>query len=403
MNGAVRRILLLYSNTGGGHRASAEALRQEILSRNPHYHVILEDILLQRTFWPLSESDRFYFWSVSKAPWFWKALYRSVARKEVYATLHKTLGTIIGPRLRHVYERVRPDLVVSLHPLLNHLPRRVLRRWEERTHRPYTPFVTVITDLTTFHPAWVDPDVDAITVATEEARAGVLRLGAPAAKVHLLGLPLRAAFRNLPTHRQGVRARLGLDPTRRTVLVMGGGQGMGPVENIVQELAFRCHSIQLVVIVGRNRALQERLALRKWSIPVHVLGFVENVHEWMVASDVLVTKAGPGTLAEAMVCGVPVLLYGHIPGQEEGNVAFVLNHRLGEYETDPRRMATILSSWFAREEDVLEPMRRRSRSLAHTDATERIVDLLLEVMAAARARSSTRVPQRSLNLHRRLK
>ncbi len=378
------RILLLYSNTGGGHKASAEALQQEFARRDVRYRVFMDDVLLQRTFWPLSESDRFYFWSVSKAPWFWKALYRSVARREVYTTLNKTLGPIIGPRLRHLYERVNPDLVVSLHPLLNHLPRRVLQHWVRGRQRLSVPFVTVITDLTTFHPAWVDPGADAITVATHEAYTRVIRLGAEAGRVHVLGLPLRRSFRSCPTDRTALRERLGVSSTRRTVLVMGGGQGMGPVEAIVREIARQCPQTQVVVITGRNEDLRRRLETLSWPVPVRVLGFVENIHEWMAISDVLVTKAGPGTLAEAMVCGLPVLLYGYIPGQEEGNVTFVLKHGIGEFAAEPRRMASILASWFSSPAALAE-MRERSRALAHADATERVVDLLLDVVHAARS------------------
>ena len=375
------RILILYSNTGGGHRASAEALRQEFLRRNPHHTVTLEDVLLQRTFWPLTESDRFYFWAVSKAPWFWKALYRSVARRGVYATLHRTLSPIIGPRVRHVYETTHPDLVISAHPLLNHLPRRVLRRWERETGRAPIPFTTVITDLTTFHPAWVDPDVDLITVATEEAQAGVLRLGASPEKVQVLGLPVRAVFRDVPRDKKAVREQLGLAPDLPVILLMSGGQGMGPVEEIAAALDDPALAAQMVVICGRNEKLKARLDARPWRIPTRVLGFVEDVHLWMAASDVLVTKAGPGTIAEALICGLPMILYGHIPGQEEGNVTFVIRRQIGAYITDPKEIRHTLATWLSQPGAHLKPMSERARALAYPHATEKIVDALLHIVA----------------------
>ncbi len=374
------RILIFYSNTGGGHRACAEALRQEFLRRNPEHQIKLEDVLLQRTFWPLSESDRFYFWAVSKVPWFWKALYRSVARREIYTTLHRSLSPIIGPRVRHIYEAFRPDLVVSAHPLLNHLPRRVLRRWEADVARAPIPFATVITDLTTFHPAWVDPHVDLITVATEEAHEEVLRLNAPADKVRILGLPVRDVFRHLPQDKRALRQRLGLSRDLPLILLMSGGQGMGPVEEIATTIARAGLRAQLAVVCGRNDRLRRRLEGHTWPIPTRVLGFVEDVHLWIGASDVLVTKAGPGTIAEALICGLPMILYGHIPGQEEGNVTFVLRRRIGAYITDPDRIASTLGRWLAQPDQFLKPMGERARALGHPNATVKIVDALMTLV-----------------------
>ncbi len=398
--GRALRILILYSNTGGGHRASAEALRQEFLRRNPHHTIVLEDVLMQRTFWPLTESDRFYFWAVSKAPWFWKALYRSVARREVYTTLNRTLGPIVGPRVRHVYDITRPDLVIAAHPLLNHLPRRVLRRWERENGRPPVPFATVITDLTTFHPAWVDPEVDLITVATEEAYAGVLRLGAPPERVRILGLPVREVFRDVPRDKGAVRQMLGLEKARPVVLLMSGGQGMGPVEAIAAAIAEGVKGAQLVIVCGRNEALRERLCKRSWPIPTRVLGFVEDVHLWMAASDVLVTKAGPGTIAEALICGLPMILYGHIPGQEEGNVTFVTRRQIGAYVTKPKEIARTLERWLSQPEAHLQPMQSRARALAHPDATVAIVDALLSLVERFQQRAEKSSLARSEEKHR---
>ncbi len=389
-------VLILYSNTGGGHRASAEALRQEFLRRNPGHQVRLEDILLHRTFWPLSESDRFYFWMVNKAPWAWKALYASVARREIYTTLHRTLAPIIGPRVRRIYETFLPDLVVAAHPLLNHLPRRVLRRWEEGNTRPPIPFATVITDLTTFHPAWVDPEVDLITVATEEAQRNVLRLGAPSYKVRILGLPIRESFSHVPEDKHRLRKELGLIPGLPVILLMSGGQGMGPVEKIASAIAHANLKAQLVIVCGRNDALRRRLKARDWPIPTRVLGFVEDVHLWMGASDVLVTKAGPGTIAEALVCGLPMILYGHIPGQEEGNVVFVEKRHIGAYIPDARRIAQTLARWLRRPDDYLYPMAKRARALGRPNATRDIVDALLSLVDTS-TRGKFRVIRRDIS------
>jgi len=384
------RILMLYSNTGGGHRASAEALRQEFLRRQPQHQIFMEDILLQRSFWPLNESDRIYFWAVNRWPRVWKLIYRSVARPIVYTSLHKSLRPILGPKLKQVYAATQPDLVVSLHSLLNHLPLRTLRLWEARRGNRRVPFATVMTDLTTFHPSWVDPHADLLTVGTEEARATAIRLGISPAKVQLLGVPIRQAFARAAPDKPALRRTLGLQPERPVVLLMSGGQGMGPVEKIARAIDQTDIQAQIVVVTGRNEHLRTRLARRSWHVPITILGFVEDIHLWMKASDILVTKAGPGTIAEALICGLPMILYGYIPGQEEGNVAFVLDHQIGTYLSDPAAIAQQLTVWLKEEKPALLLMSTQARRLAHPEATARIIDALQNlVMRASGQISST--------------
>lgn len=374
------RVLLLFSDTGGGHRASAEAIRQEILQRDSHHHIVMEDVLLRHTIWPLTQSDRFYLWAVNRAPRVWKWLYSALAYRRVYTSVNRSLRPIVGPHLRSLYDRVRPDLVVSVHPALNHLPRRILRQWEVSRQRAFVPFATVITDLTAVHPSWVDPKVDLITVATEEARRRAIGLGASPEKVRVLGLPVREIFRHVPADRCDLRRRLGLNPDLPLVLIMGGGQGMGPVEVIARAVAEARPPAQLAVITGRNENLRQRLNQLSWPVPTRVLGFVEDMHYWMGAADLLITKAGPGTIAEALICGVPMLLYGYIPGQEEPNVRFVVENQVGDFVAAPAAIAHRVHTWLTTVPSPLPAMAARAQALAHPDATVNIVDALLALV-----------------------
>ncbi len=376
ISNARRHIILLYSNTGGGHRASAEALKEELLTRYPQASVVMEDFLLRGTFWPFTESDRFYAWSVERVPWLWKALYEVTSRPRVFRPLLRSTALVLLPRLRRFYDQRPPLLVVALHPLLTTLPLEALRRWEEER----VPFATVMTDLTTFHPSWLEPRVDVLTVPTEEAYDRAVKWGMPEEKIRVLGLPVRRAFRHLPQDKDALRSRLGLDPTLPVVLLTGGGQGLGPVERIAVSIAQRVRNIQLVIISGRNERLRQRLLARSWPLAVKVLGFVEDMHLWMSASDVLVSKAGPGTIAEALICGLPLLLYGYVPGQEEGNVTFVESHGIGAYRPRPEALAQELATWLKAPEQHLRPMSDRARALARPRATEEIVDTLVELI-----------------------
>ncbi|NJL50920.1 MAG: glycosyltransferase [Blastochloris sp.] len=130
---------------------------------------------------------------------------------------------------------------------------------------------------------------------------------------------------------------------------------------------------QIVVVCGHNSRLKHELDAVDWPVPVVVLGFVDRMAELMHASDLLITKAGPGTIAEATVCGLPMLLSGFIPGQEEGNVDFVVEHGAGLFLKAPARLAEAAVALFGPDRAKLAKMAARSRALGHPHATEKIV------------------------------
>ena len=205
----------------------------------------------------------------------------------------------------------------------------MLARRAKASGRPAPPFATVVTDLTSCHPTWFHRGVDRCFVPTEEVAALARRAGLTDAQIVKHGLPIRPAFAAPLPPRPALRQKLGLAPQGSVVLLMGGGEGMGLLEPTALALAEALPpSSQIVVVCGRNAALASRLSARTWRCRMVVKGFVSDIDEWMGASDVVITKAGPGTIAEALIRGVPLLLNGAIPCQEEGNVPFVVEVRI---------------------------------------------------------------------------
>lgn len=204
----------------------------------------------------------------------------------------------------------------------------MLARRAKASGRPAPPFATVVTDLTSCHPTWFHRGVDRCFVPTEEVAQLARRAGLTDPQIVQHGLPIRPAFAAPLPPRPALRQRLGLAPQGSVVLLMGGGEGMGLLEPTALALADALpESAQIVVVCGRNAALAARLEARQWRCRMVVKGFVSDIDEWMGASDVVITKAGPGTIAEALIRGVPLLLNGAIPCQEEGNVPFVVEVR----------------------------------------------------------------------------
>ena len=249
--------------------------------------------------------------------------------------------------MRKLLQARRPHLIISVHPLMQHLFLRLLEEEGERI-----PFVTVVTDLASFHRGWFHAQAERCFVASGAAADAARGHGLRAGQIHLLGLPVRAAFAGTLPDRETARAGLGLADTAFIALLVGGGEGMGAVAAIARAVALRLAAAgtgaQLVVICGRNDRLRRALQQVDWPLPVQVHGFVDNMEEWMAAGDCIVTKAGPGTIAEALICGLPILLSGFIPGQEAGNVPFVVENGVGAYCNSPDGIAAIVSGWSAR-------------------------------------------------------
>ena len=159
---------------------------------------------------------------------------------------------------------------------------------------------------------------------------------------------------------------------------------MGPVaataRAVARRLAATGTDAQLVVICGRNERLRQALQRSEWPIPVQVCGFVDNVQEWMAASDCVITKAGPGTIAEALICGLPILVSGFIPGQEAGNVSFVVENGVGAYHDSPDGIAATVSDWASG--NHLAQMSARAHQLARPRAASDIVDEIAELLDA---------------------
>ena len=378
------RILILMSDTGGGHRASAQALQAAFAARYPgRFQVEIVDPWTDYTPWPINRMPRMYSPIVARALWLWKLLWFVFESERALAAALRLVYLISRNDLRKVLKDYRPHVVISVHPFMQHVFLRLLE-----DERASIPFVTVVTDLASFHHSWFHARAARCFVASEAAAAAASRHGLNARQVRLLGLPVRPAFAGSLPDKETARVRLGLPGTGFTVLLLGGGEGMGPVAAIARAVAGRLAEAgtpaQLVVICGRNKRLRQALQRSDWPIPVQVCGFVDNMQEWMAASDCVITKAGPGTIAEALICGLPILLSGFIPGQEEGNVSLVVENGAGAYCDSPDGIAAIVSNWAGGSE--LAQMAANARELGRPRAAYDIVDEIVELIGGEGAR-----------------
>jgi 1,2-diacylglycerol 3-beta-galactosyltransferase len=282
------------------------------------------------------------------------------------------------------------DLVVSVHPFCNHLLLDAVHEVAEQKGVPAVPVATVVTDLGSAHISWFDPRASAVVVPTDALRTRAIDLGVDPSIVHVCGLPVRQGFWTpLTESKQDLKRRLGLASSGEencedlVVLLMAGGEGFGALEAVAIAVGRRLADEglgRLVVACGKNEATLTALQAHPWptSSPAPILlGFVGNIDEYMSAADVLMTKAGPGSIAEASIRGLPCLLTSFMPGQEDGNIDYVRDAGAGEYvsDQDPSLVADRLSEWL-HDRPLLKRMSECARALARPEATLQMAELL---------------------------
>lgn len=379
------RILILMSNTGGGHRASAQALKAAFHARyGDAFTVDIVDLWTEHTPWPLNRLPKSYKFLANDTPRLYKLVFEMGEKPEVIAPIMDAVARFAERDIRRAILHYEPDLLISVHPLMQDVPLRVLRRMGRDI-----PVVTVVTDLGTIHPTWLNRGTALCFVPTEAGYRQAIRQGLSPRQLRQYGLPIRLEFGQPPRPKEEVRRALGLPPNLPNVLLIGGGEGMGPVAKIARAVADELAAggrpvAQMVVVCGRNERLRAKLLERPWPVPTTVRGYVDNMWDWMTASDCIITKAGPGTIAESLACGLPIMLSGYLMGQEEGNVSHVLENGVGAYSDDPRRIAETVGRWFGPERDHLDAMARRARAIGTADAAFRIVS---DIAALAKSRS----------------
>ncbi|HNT75982.1 MAG TPA: glycosyltransferase [Anaerolineae bacterium] len=370
-----RKFLFLFSDTGGGHRAAAQAVRDELMRvYGSGAAIAMIDVLTALRRWPF---DRFPAWypamvGLNGIPWklgFYLSDHSAVVR------LVSWWGWLYGRGALHRLLRQHPaDVIVSFHAVPNYaltLARRHLGLSQ--------PLAVVVLDLLSAHAAWFTCDAELILTPTDAARARALRCGVPIDRVQVAGMPTRRAFMEAAAWpRAAARAHLGLPQETPVILLVGGGDGLGPLAAVVKSLVARCPPAHLVVIAGRNQALAT--VLRALPGPLQVEGFVSDMASWMRAADLLVTKAGPNTLAEAFIVGLPMVFYAAVPGQEAGNVAYVVERGAGLWAPRPEQAAEAVLSLLSRPQARAE-MAARAASLARPEATEFIARKLWELAA----------------------
>lgn len=333
-------IVFLFSDTGGGHRSAAQAIQEAIELEFPGqitYEMV--DIFREYAPPPLHLAPEIYP-PLTRMPTVWGMGYHLSDGSRRTRFFYRMLWPYIQWGLTRLIREHPCDLIVSVHQLPNAPMTQALA-----ASRRDIPFATVVTDLVSTHTAWFSRQANLVIVPTSAAYRKALRLGIKPEKMEIVGLPVAERFCQPVGDQAEIRTRLGWPQDRPIVLLVGGGDGMGPLESTAKAIDAAQLPVTLVIIAGRNKKLKDSLERHPWQIPVSIYGFVTEMPDFMRASDILVTKAGPGTISEAFIAGLPMILYARLPGQEDGNVGYVVSNNAGLWAPRPDAVVAGIQRW----------------------------------------------------------
>jgi len=359
------RLVFLFADVGGGHRAPAEAVREALRrTAEPHVHVELVDVLADYAPFPYNRGRQTYTQSVRYARSLFGLFFHAL---DGPTRIRLGAGVMWRPMRRAMREMLTDhpaDLYVSFHPTYSY-PLMWLN----------APSVFVFTDLVTNHALWCAYGAKRYLVPTEAARDRLLRFRLPPDGIEVTGLPVHPRFLDTIEPQPVLRQRLGLAPDRPVILLTGGGEGMGRVYDIAHAIGESRLDAQLAIITGRNVGLREELEATHWPMPTRVLGFTRDMPSWMAAATVIITKSGSNTIAEALVCGLPIILFDRVPGQEEGNPELIAGAKAGAYCPRPAQVVNTLRAWLGNPERLAQ-LTRNARALARPDAAFKVAGIV---------------------------
>lgn len=379
MPGMKERFILILSASGGaGHLRAAEALHRAAgeseLPLRTENHDCLD--FTSRVFKNLYAES--YLSIVNRAPELWGYFYK-LAEHRPYTKkgLLKLFDQINYKRYLQSLIKLRPDAILCTHFLpfisISHTARKAGLS---------SPFFAATTDFDV-HQYWVDPIVEKYYVYHEESAWQLDSKGVQRSKIFVKGIPLMPEFRET-VGKERVRSSLEIEENRFTLLILSGGFGVGRVEEVVKSVSeglekFPAQEFTLLVVCGKNERAQSQLSRVRYPGNVHakVFGFVKNIHQLMEASDLLISKSGGLTSAEAMAKSLPMIVIDPIPGQETRNADLIIEHGAGLRAINLPNLVFKLQRLIERP-DILLTMRRSTAAIAKPNAAMEILQDVYE-------------------------
>lgn len=368
MLSCVNHVLIVSASIGSGHTQAANAVKAELERQHPDIRVAVVDFLEGDNFSLNTFIKETYLKMIDVFPDMYDLLYRWSQASHNGTTVRNLMSWILKKRILRLIDRYRPDLIVFTHPFpcgaACHLKRKEMLT---------IPLAGVITDYAV-HRLWLYNEVDSYFVAVPDLKENLIQQGIAAEKIHITGIPISSSFGEVGAAPRTVKT----DDGPATILIMGGGQGLGAVVEVLTELDKIEGQYRFVVVAGRNAGLRKDLQLLSRSLkhPVQVIGYTRRIPELMAGADLLVTKPGALTCSEALAAGLPMVLVNAIPGQEEENARHLAQNGAAIWLEEKSQLNRTVQQLLANP-PLLQAMREQAQRMGRPDAARQIVRQLI--------------------------
>ncbi|MEA3328477.1 MAG: glycosyltransferase [Candidatus Omnitrophota bacterium] len=310
-----KKILITYASAGAGHKRAAEAAAGALRKKYKDVKIELWDILDYSSFLFQKTYSAIYLFAITYMPLIWGMVYLVLDNPVIYfiiSPLRRLINKLNSRRFVQFLGQLDPDVVISTHFYSSEVIAH-----QRRNNRYRGRLISVITDFRT-HSFWLARGIDKFVVAVQSTKKELIKKGIDQNKIEVLGIPIGHAFGE-PKNKDLLLEKLGLQKGLFTILVVSGGLGVGPIEELVAELEGLSRPAQLIIVCGNNKPLYQKLSNKQLKIPGKVYGFSRNMHELMAVSDVIVGKSGGLTSSECLASNSPLIIVAPVPGQETRN------------------------------------------------------------------------------------
>jgi len=368
-----KRIILMYISEVSGHHSATLAIEKAIKMLKPDTQIMNINAFNYTN--PISEKiiNRLYMAVIKRTPQIWDYLYDNPAVVKKIENIKKTIHKFNSPKLKNLFDKFRPDAVVCTQAF----PCGMVADFK-KTYNSGMPLVAVLTDYIP-HSYWIYDNVDYYITPSEEVSQRLMKKGVPADKIVPMGIPFDPKFRENTASAEVIH-RLNLKPGIPTLLIMGGGQGLGPMKTIVKSLEKVQSDFQEIIVAGTNKKLYKSLKrkVKKYKKKIKVFAFVDNINELMGISSIIITKPGGVTTSEALAKKIPMIIVKPIPGQEESNTVYLTGKGAAVKVDKPQEINLVIED-LLNDENKLSRLSECAGRIAKPDASLDIARFLLDL------------------------
>jgi len=367
------KILFISAPVGAGHIRAAQAVSSALCKDNVHIETKMANVF------------DFFNPSIGKAilnvylkileifPQIYGVAYSWGNESYLALTGRRIISSYLARRMERYILEYNPAVIVCTHATPAGLVAHLIKK-----NKISTPVVAVVTDFVV-HRLWIYPEIQHYVVANKNMRDFLVENGIKHNGIEVMGIPVDEKFSLVPDKEQ-ILSELQLSPNVKTILIMGGGAGMLPMDDILLCCENIDIALQIIVVTGNNKSIYNKLInlqsrLRK---TVRILGYINNVNELMAISDLIISKPGGMTCAETLCLGLPMLIYRPIPGQEDANTNYLVKCQAALRADSVEEIQVIIKKLFIEEPEQLIVLQKNALAISQPMSGQRIAEYILK-------------------------